>query len=350
MGGNKRTRCSEDLLSRPAEYFLRCRVPHADQLILVDRDKCNGKRVDKRLQRHVARFQRSLSPFAIGYIPCDVEKALLAVKRERLRRHQAGDDRPVFAPELRLQPDHFSVHLQPFDELPTVPVIHPDIQIMRHGGSAHDIFGRIPGGPRKPFIHRKIDAVRHPVDVDGIGTYVKRLRILFLGIPERAIGVMEPECHRYGSKQNLLSGVLQHIPVVRDPPCPCDHLPLGVRGKKYDRDIPDFEDLTRRIGTVHPFPEIDIHQHEIDRGCFLPHSGDCLLRRQRTDDFIPRPLQQERLVQAYDRVILDEEYFLHNSLLTPIYPPQSPERAGIVVACPCSAGNENQESTLNMCI
>ena len=268
----------------------------------------------------MAGVQRPLGVFPVRYVAGDRENALLAVNCQRPRRHQAGDDRSVLAAERSLEPCPLALARKNIDKSLPVGIAYPYAQTAGRGRLPDHILRRVPGDLREPFVYGQIYGVRHPGEAHRVGTDMKGFRVFLFRIAQRAVSVVEPERHRDRGEQHILPRVLQHIPVVRDPPGPSDHLPFGVRGEEYDGDILEFEDLARRISAVHPLPEIDIHQYEVGGVDFLLYSGDCPLRGERRNNVIPRPLEHERLAHANDRVILDEEYFLHDDLLTELIP------------------------------
>ena len=207
----------------------------------------------------MAGVQRTLGVLPVRNVPCDRKNALLTVKRQRPCRHQAGDDRSVLAAKRSFEPHHLAVAGKPIEKSLPVVIAHPYAQTTGSGRLPDYILRREPGDLREPLVHGDIDPVRHPVDVDRVGADMECFRVLFFRVAERAVSVMETKRHLDRGEQDILPRLLQHVPVIRDPPGACNHLPLAVRGQEYYRDIPYLENFAGRLSTVHPPPEIDIH-------------------------------------------------------------------------------------------
>lgn len=73
---------------------------------------------------------------------------------------------------------------------------------------------------------------------------------------------VEAKGHPDRCKQHGLAGVLHDVPVGGDALGLLDDLGLGVRREEHNREVVPLENALGRLGSVHPTPEVDVHENE----------------------------------------------------------------------------------------
>ncbi len=173
----------------------------------------------------------------------------------------------------------------------------PVVRMHRQPGTGADQVRRFPSEPFFDVGALVQDHAFEIVDSHHIRDVRDHRFLLDVVVPDEAVRVEEFEGHFYRGVQDGDARVFDDITVGRDFFDFLDYFGFGLVGEENDRNVTLGQDFSGCFRTVSTVSEIDVHEHEIDRGVLAEQVEGLVARigdRYRIAVFLERHLFGQR--------------------------------------------------------